>query len=77
MTRHRSRTEMDEIGKEFVEKAIKNGIAPDVAETILSYIVGYAGYGFCQAHAAAFADTSYKTAYLLRHFPGPILRSYT
>lgn len=69
MTRHRSRAEMDEIGKEFVKKAVKNGVARDVAETILSYIVGYAGYGFCQAHAAAFADTSYKTAYLLRHFP--------
>lgn len=69
MTRHRSRAEMDEIGKEFVKKAIQNGVAPDVAETILSYIVGYAGYGFCQAHAAAFADTSYKTAYLLKHFP--------
>ncbi len=69
MTRHRSRAEMDEIGEEFVKKAIKNGVARDVAEIILSYIVGYAGYGFCQAHAAAFADTSYKTAYLLRHFP--------
>jgi error-prone DNA polymerase len=62
MTHHRSRAEMDEIGKEFVKKAVKNGVAKDVAETILSYIVGYAGYGFCQAHAAAFADTSYKTA---------------
>lgn len=69
MTHHRSRAEMDEIGKEFVKKAVKNGVSRDVAETILSYIVGYAGYGFCQAHAAAFADTSYKTAYLLRHFP--------
>ncbi len=69
MTRHRSQAEMNEIGKEFVRKAINKGVAQDVAETVLSYIVGYAGYGFCQAHAAAFADTSYKTAYLLRHFP--------
>ena len=27
------------------------------------------GYGFCEAHAAAFADTAYKTAYLVRHYP--------
>ncbi len=69
MIRHRSRAEMDEIGEEFVKKAVENGVPRDVAEIILSYIVGYAGYGFCQGHAAAFADTSYKTAYLLKHFP--------
>ena len=26
-------------------------------------------YGFCEAHAAAFATTSFKTAYLIRHYP--------
>jgi len=38
MTHHRSRAEMDEIGKEFVKKAVKNGVSRDVAETILSLI---------------------------------------
>ncbi|MDI7246577.1 MAG: DNA polymerase III subunit alpha [Bacillota bacterium] len=69
MTRYRSRAEMDEIGKEFVKKAMEHGASREVAETVLSYIVAYAGYGFCEAHAAAFADTAYKTSYLLRHFP--------
>ena len=32
-------------------------------------MAGYASYGFCEAHAAAFATTSFKTAYLLRHHP--------
>ncbi|MFQ5493990.1 MAG: SDR family oxidoreductase, partial [Phycisphaerae bacterium] len=41
----------------------------EVADTVFSYIQGYAGYGFCEAHAAAFGDTAYKTAYLLRHYP--------
>ncbi len=40
-----------------------------MARTIFSYIEGYAGYGFCEAHAAAFGDTGYKTAYLLTHYP--------
>ena len=60
---------MDEIGHQFIKKLWPNGISEEVANAIFSYIVGYAGYGFCEAHAAAFADTSYKTAYLLRHYP--------
>lgn len=69
MTKFRSQKEMDEIGHQFIKKAMANGISEEVANTIFSYIVGYAGYGFCEAHAAAFADTSYKTAYLLKHYP--------
>ena len=30
---------------------------------------GYAGYGFCEAHAAAFGDTAIRTAHLLKHHP--------
>lgn len=69
MTKFRSQKEMDHIGEKFIDKAIARGVSKDVAQTIFSYIVGYAGYGFCEAHAAAFADTSYKTAYLLQHHP--------
>jgi error-prone DNA polymerase len=69
MTRFRSQKEMDQIGEEFIAKAIERGVAQDVAETIFSYIVGYAGYGFCEAHAAAFSDTAYKTAYLINRYP--------
>lgn len=69
MTHFRSQKEMEAIGKEFIAKAVANGVKPDVAKTIFSYIVGYAGYGFCEAHAAAFGNTAYKTAYLLEHYP--------
>lgn len=69
MTHFRSQKEMDNIGREFIAKAMANGIDQATAETIFSYIVGYAGYGFCEAHAAAFADTAYKTGYLLEHYP--------
>lgn len=69
MTHARSRREMDEIGVEFREKAVRHGISREVAETVFSYMVGYASYGFCEAHAAAFATTAYKTAYLIRHHP--------
>ncbi len=69
MTKFRSHEEMEAIGQEFTTRAVNQGIEREIAETIFSYILGYAGYGFCEAHAAAFADTAYKTAYLLKHYP--------
>ncbi|NLY11738.1 MAG: DNA polymerase III subunit alpha [Firmicutes bacterium] len=69
MTNYRSQKELERIGEQFVTKAIANGIEPKVAKEIFAYILSYAGYGFCEAHAAAFSDTAYKTAYLIRHYP--------
>ncbi|MHB0886105.1 MAG: DNA polymerase III subunit alpha [Bacillota bacterium] len=69
MSHARSRQEMQEIGRLFIEKAIAQGVEREVAETVFGYIAGYASYGFCEAHAAAFASTAYKTAYLLRYYP--------
>ncbi len=69
MTHGRSREEMDDIGRFFVAKAVAKGVSAEVAETLFTYMAGYASYGFCEAHAAAFADIAYKTAYLLSHHP--------
>ncbi|MBO8126791.1 MAG: DNA polymerase III subunit alpha [Firmicutes bacterium] len=69
MTHARSREDMQKLGKLFVEKARRRGVEEEEAQTIFGYIMGYAGYGFCEAHAAAFAGTAYKTAYLLKHYP--------
>jgi len=69
MSHRRSWSEMEAIGEEFVAKAVANGVDHPVAEEIFSCIRGYAGYGFCEAHAAAFATTAYKTAYLACHHP--------
>ncbi len=71
MSHARSRQEMQEIGRLFVEKAATKGVEAQVAETVFGYMAGYASYGFCEAHAAAFASTAYKTAYLLRYYPAP------
>lgn len=69
MTHARRCEDMQAIGLEFVRKAILNGVEKKVAEAVFSYIAGYASYGFCEAHAAAFAATAYKTAYLAEHHP--------
>ncbi|SFU37745.1 DNA polymerase III subunit alpha [Alicyclobacillus macrosporangiidus] len=75
MSRARSAAEMERIGRQFLEKAEAAGVDPAVARTIFSYIQGYASYGFCEAHAAAFATTAYKTAYLVCHFPAEFYAS--
>jgi error-prone DNA polymerase len=75
MTKARNKEDMVAIGKLFTEKAMLSGVDPAVADTIFSYIQGYASYGFCEAHAAAFANTAYKTAYLVRHHPAEYFAS--
>ncbi len=69
MTHARSTAEMEGVGRRFREKAMSRGVSENVAEQVFQQIVGYASYGFNEAHAAAFAETAYRTAYLLEHFP--------
>jgi len=69
MTHSRSQRMMEELGRTFVERSVQRGIDPSLAEEIFQCMLGYASYGFCEAHAAAFATTSYKSAYLVRHHP--------
>lgn len=69
MTHMRSGEEMNKIGKLFVQKSVGKGVPEDTAAAIFQCMKGYASYGFCEAHARAFATTAYKTAYLLEHHP--------
>ncbi len=75
MSHARNHTEMEQIGRKFMYKAEQNGVTPEVASIIFSYIQSYASYGFCEAHAAAFATTAYKTAYLVKHYPAQFYAS--
>ena len=41
----------------------------EVADQLFAAVQGFAVYGFCRSHAAAFARTSYETAWLKLHHP--------
>lgn len=69
MTHSRSQKIMNDLGRTFVERSVARGIERPLAEEIFNCMLGYASYGFCEAHAAAFATTSYKSAYLIKHYP--------
>ncbi len=45
------------------------GFTPAQARTLWEQIVPFAGYGFNQGHATAYADVSYRSAYLKAHYP--------
>jgi len=53
----------------FIEGAMKNGVPRDLGQTIFQKIETFASYGFNRSHAAAYAMTTYRTAYLRAHYP--------
>ncbi len=70
MNRHRSRVEMEELREEFVQRCgLVSGMPAAVAQEIFKGVAGFAQFGFCKSHAAAFARTAYETAWLRLHHP--------
>ncbi len=65
----KKRTELEKQKLGFIEGAIKNGIAKDVAAGIFLKIEPFAEYGFNKSHAAAYAIISYQTAFLKTYYP--------
>jgi DNA polymerase-3 subunit alpha len=54
----------------FIEGAAKQkGIDADTAEQIFDQAEKFAGYGFNKAHAAAYAQVAYQTAWLKANYP--------
>jgi error-prone DNA polymerase len=75
MNRHRSRVEMQGLHDEFVGRCTDRDIPAAVAEEIFTAVAGFAQFGFCKSHAAAFARTAYETAWLRLHHPAAWLCS--
>jgi DNA-directed DNA polymerase III PolC len=45
------------------------GFSREQAQTLWDQVLAFAGYGFNRGHATAYADVSYRSAYLKRHWP--------
>jgi error-prone DNA polymerase len=69
MNRHRSRLEMEELRSDFIRRCVEHDLSEPVAETIFKSVAGFAEFGFCKSHAAAFARTAYETAWLRLNYP--------
>lgn len=55
----------------FVERALANGYGRAPAGELWRAVFAFASFGFCKAHAAAFALPTYLSAYLKAHHPAP------
>ncbi|MEZ6143043.1 MAG: DNA polymerase III subunit alpha [Zavarzinella sp.] len=53
---------------DFIKGATTKGLSDQKAEEIFNLIVKFGGYGFNKSHSAAYAQVSYQTAYLKRHY---------
>ncbi len=73
MNRHRSRVEMATLAQAFLEGCARRGVGQEVAEELFGAVQGFAEFGFCRSHAAAFARTAYETAWLRLYHPAAYL----
>ena len=64
----KKKAELDKQKESFINGAIKNGIAKDVANFVFTKIEPFAQYGFNKSHAAAYALIAYQTAYLKTYY---------
>jgi error-prone DNA polymerase len=53
----------------FRAKADIRGFDPETIERVWEVVAAFGGFGFCKAHAAAFAIPVYQSAWLKRHHP--------
>jgi DNA polymerase-3 subunit alpha len=75
---HFGHEEMAEMQTLFVEGCQRPppegpGLTAQQAETLWEQVLPFAGYGFNQGHATAYADVSYRSAYLKAHWPAAFL----
>ena len=62
-------TEMEKEREGFIEGALANGISEKISSGIFDTMNDFAKYAFNKSHAAAYAITSYRTAYMKAHYP--------
>jgi error-prone DNA polymerase len=57
----------------FVPRALDAGYPVEVAEQVWTVLAAFGSFGFCKAHAAAFALPTYQSAWLKAHHPAAFL----
>ena len=64
---------MDEVRLWFPPRALARGYPLPLVERLWKVIEAFASFGFCKAHAAAFALPTYQSAWLKTHWPAHFL----
>ncbi len=58
---------------DFLQRATARGVDHAAAEKTWNAVAEFASFGFCKAHAAAFAVPTYQSAWLKTHYPAQFL----
>jgi error-prone DNA polymerase len=57
----------------FMPRALEEGFPDEVAQQVWGVLVAFGSFGFCKAHAAAFALPTYQSAWLKTHHTAAFL----
>jgi error-prone DNA polymerase len=72
--RHLDREDLlPEFRADFLRRATARGVDREAAERTWNAVAEFASFGFCKAHAAAFAVPTYQSAWLKTHYPAQFL----
>src|SRR5439155_24091184 len=73
MSRKRSHDALEAYRERFVAGALEKGVDLKTADLVYDKLVGFSGFGFPKAHAAAFALLAYQSTWLRHHHPAEFL----
>ena len=66
--------QMQYLHQKFVAEALaRNGVPTETGNQIWEMMAAFAGYGFPKAHAASYAQVSWRSAWCKTHFPGEFM----
>ena len=73
MSRKRSHDALEAYRGRFVAGAEEKGVDTETADRVFDKLVGFSGFGFPKAHAAAFGLLAYQSSWLRHHYPAEFL----
>ena len=73
MSRKRSHDALEAYRDRFVAGAAANDVDDETANLVFDRLVGFSGFGFPKAHAAAFGLLAYQSSWLRHHYPAEFL----
>jgi error-prone DNA polymerase len=73
MSRKRSHDALEAYRGRFIAGAADKGVGKETADTVFDKLVGFSGFGFPKAHAAAFGLLAYQSQWLRHYYPAEFL----
>jgi error-prone DNA polymerase len=73
MSRKRIHDALEAYRGRFIEGAAEKGVDAETADRVFDKLVGFSGFGFPKAHAAAFGLLAYQSTWIRHYYPAEFL----